>query len=199
MPFIMLSGKVGKTKKKPPPRPPPPNFSKYKSKSSLFLNQQTDNLIDLDSPDSPKVERKNNIGGSVSSSFSSSTSSLASSKKSLDYDFPFLNNIWPISTTSTSVTTYSHTQTRSTFYTAGANQGTSKNIPSSVGPTIIKPKVLNSVKATPANNDKLPMPDIPPPSPPKDVEDVNIAYGIALYDYEGTAPSDLSFQVSLTH
>nr|CAH7739176.1 unnamed protein product [Callosobruchus chinensis] len=154
MPFIMLSGKVGKNKKKPPPRPPPPNFSRYKSKSSLILNQQTENLIDLDSPDSPKVERNHNIGGSVSSSFSNQKHFLYHSGKS----------------------------------------GYKQNIPSSVGPTIIKPKVLNTVKTTAAN--KLPMPDIPPPSPPKDIDDVNIAYGIALYNYQGTEPSDLSFQVN---
>ncbi|CAH1955542.1 unnamed protein product [Acanthoscelides obtectus] len=195
MPFIMLSGKVGKNKKKPPPRPPPPDFSKYKSKSSLFLSQQSDNLIDLDSPDSPKNERKRNIGGSVSSSFSSSTSSLASSKKSLDYDFPFLNNIWPMtsSTTNTSSASCSQTQSKSSFYTT-TKQGISKNIPSGPGPTIIR--VPNNIKETVSNNEKLPMPDVPPPSPPKEVDDVNIAYGIALYEYQGTEPSDLSFQAN---
>lgn len=218
-----------KNKKKPPPRPPPPNFSRYKSKSSFNLVQQNDNLIELSPPDSPKVERThNNFGGSVSSSFSSSTSSLASSKKSLECDNLLTNNLWPINLHSYDKQNYSsYNKSKSSFYVPSevtvvkektyntANQSTSSqeyystnriNIPPIFGPTIIRPQNKNQSKhklpkgENYTNNDlfpiELPMPSIPPPSPPKENVDVNVAYGIALYDYPSSNPSDLTFQVS---
>ncbi|CAH0562278.1 unnamed protein product [Brassicogethes aeneus] len=163
-------------RKKPPPRPPPPNFTKFKSKSTISLNQQ-ENLIDWSPPSSPKVERNQQFGGSVSSSFSSSTSSLASSKKSFEFDLP-VN--WPTNSF------VSHVSTNTTL-----------------GPTIIRAK---GSKKPSRNNlemlaiglkgpDSPPMPSIPPPSPPKNVSDIDTPYGIALFDFNASQPSDLTLQV----
>ncbi|KAJ8986256.1 hypothetical protein NQ317_009965 [Molorchus minor] len=74
------------------------------------------------------------------------------------------------------------------------------NIPPIFGPTIIRPssgknkavsgRIQNSESPSP------PMPSIPPQAPPKDAEKIDIPYGIALYDYQGTDPRDLSFQTN---
>lgn len=196
MPFTTQKGK-----KKPPPRPPPPNFSKYKSRSTLNLNQQNQsvNLIEWSPPNSPKPERSRHYGGSVSSSFSSSTSSLASSKKSFESDGlpPVTNSMWPVQPQPLAVspTFQSFLPTASTHI--GSIGAHTLNVPQ-FRPTIIRPKVkLNS------RNDNLsapsaspPMPNIPPPSPPKGNMDVETPYGIALFNYSTSQSSDLNFQVS---
>ncbi|KAJ8941251.1 hypothetical protein NQ314_010449 [Rhamnusium bicolor] len=227
MSFVTHKAKVGlKNKKKPPPRPPPPNFSKYKSKSSHNLNQQFENLIEWSPPNSPTVERNNTFGGSVSSSFSSSTSSLASSKKSFEYDIPITNNLWPVNFNNSNQanhTKQSNTPVNNTSHvfrygkpsapTCQSNQVSLPkqsyppkiNVPSIFGPTIIRAQVPKKYKQTTneqkENDNKplslvLPMPSVPPPSPPKESSEVEIPYGIALYDYQATDPSDLSFQAN---
>lgn len=221
MPFISRrSDSTQKSKKKPPPRPPPPNISKYKSKSTFNL-QQTDNLIELSPPQSPKAQSAKNFGGSVSSSYSSSTSSLSSSKKSSEYEFPVTNNIWPINSDATSrfrsyITPSNDISTTTTtkyiarprphanHNIAQDNSVSKLNIPPVFGPTIIRAqgpvnrtvREVENIDCSIHLSSPLPMPTMPPPSPPKDVNNVNVAYGIALYDYEGTDPRDLSFQVS---
>lgn len=216
MSFIMQKSKTcQKSKKKPPPRPPPPNFSKYKSKSTFNLN---DNLIEWSPPSSPKTERNHNFGGSVSSSFSSSTSSLASSKKSFECDISVSNNIWPINLNATNRT--SNTVTNVPFNNQSTNKpstnimqlyqsssrGAQKNlhtiqmsVPSVLGPTIIRPRP-NKTKVVREQIDdtaiSLPMPSVPPPSPPKNVDNEDIPCGVALYDFEAKEPNDLSFQMN---
>ncbi|XP_060516132.1 uncharacterized protein B0303.7 [Cylas formicarius] len=198
-------------KKKPPPRPPPPNFSKYKSKSTYNLNQpnQNSNLIEWSPPNSPTTDRNRHFGGSVSSSFSSSTSSLASSKKSFELESPVSSNLWPLSNQHNCVPNNSVAiNTNGTFQSylvpppsisAKSNLTSSNglNIPSVFGPTIIRPQTAK--KSTKVENAKLPsptlpMPKIPPPSPPKVDVEVETSYGVALYDYPGSDPSDLTFQ-----
>lgn len=201
-----------KQRKKPPPRPPPPNFTKYKSKSSLNLNQpnQNVNLIEWSPPNSPKPERTRNFGGSVSSSFSSSTSSLASSKKSFEFEPPVTNHLWPIQTQATPLPQTNGGATFQSYLpTAGSQTSTkignnssinSLNVPSFFGPTIIRPKVKpnnNRTNDLSPSSGSPPMPNIPPPSPPKDVTDIETPYGIALFDYPASHPSDLALQVSI--
>lgn len=179
-------------KKKPPPRPPPPNLTKYKSKSTFNLNQQFDNLnlIEWSPPNSPINNSKRNhpFSGSVSSSFSSSTSSLASSKKSLEYE------VLPIAQTNL-FTAQNVSQNN--------NQPKQLNVPSIFGPTIIraqppKPKPNRNVVPTVTDStiSTLPMPSVPPPSPPKCASNVETPYGIALYDFPASHPTDLPLQVS---
>lgn len=195
-------------KKKPPPRPPPPNLTKYRSKSIHNLhqpqNQVVDNLIELDwsPPHSPQVDTKGNnygaFGGSVSSSFSSSTSSLASSKKSFECEN---STFWPqlpppsaiikptagqqsnILRNNQSATSNSQKSCQSVFYQSQS------------GPTIIRGQPLkknrNKIEVTEAPPFSPPMPCIPPPSPPKEVGEVETPYGIALYDFPATSPEDL--------
>ncbi|XP_049821624.1 uncharacterized protein B0303.7 [Aethina tumida] len=178
------------TKKKPPPRPPPPNLSKYKSKSTFNLNNQLDNLIEWSPPNSPKAERSQQFGGSVSSSFSSSTSSLASSKKSFEFDLP---TNWP-----TNIPVIQTTMKNTT--SANSNP---VNVPSLFGPTIIRAKEgKKNLKIKPditysvfKEADSPPMPSIPPPSPPKEVADIDTPYGIAEYDFPASHPSDLGIQI----
>ncbi|KAL1492639.1 hypothetical protein ABEB36_010869 [Hypothenemus hampei] len=183
-----------KHKKKPPPRPPPPNFSKLKSKSTFNLTPlvPTGSLIEWSPPNSPNPEATHHFGGSVSSSFSSSTSSLASSKKSFDIDLSSLQ--WPVSQSqgNNGATFQSYLVNSGSFNTKTRN---SQN--TFIGPTIIRPKVkLNKVDlANLEPSGSLPMPSIPPPSPPKIVNEVETPYGIALYDYFANHPSDLSFQI----
>ncbi|CAG9759813.1 unnamed protein product [Ceutorhynchus assimilis] len=196
-------------KKNPPPRPPPPNFSKCRSKSTS-LNQQNQsaigNLIDFSPPSSPKPERTRNFGGSVSSSFNSSTSSLASSKKSLEFEPLVTNNLWPIQARVThSSQTSNNGITFQSYLTPGGSQ-TSAHVKSEPGapsffvPTIIRPKAKangrpdDSCTITNSPSGSLPMPLIPPPSPPKDIGNVETPYGLALYDYPATHPSDLALQ-----
>ncbi|KAJ8923643.1 hypothetical protein NQ315_010223 [Exocentrus adspersus] len=218
MSFVTHKTKTGlKSKKKPPPRPPPPNFSKYRSKSTFNLNQQFENLIEWSPPHSPTVERTHTFGGSVSSSFSSSTSSLASSKKSFEYDIPVTNNLWPINTNGnlvsyppkSSTTPQQFVQygkpTRPAPVTKPAsiqkqNDVPKVNVPAIFGPTIIRaqaPKIkVSEHKLNDSDPPSPPMPSVPPPSPPKGVTDVDVPYGIALYDYRATDPRDLSFQTN---
>lgn len=193
-----------KPKKKPPPRPPPPNFSKYKSKSTLNLNQpsQSLNLIEWSPPNSPKPERPRYFGGSVSSSFSSSTSSLASSKKSFEFELPVTNNIWPLNPPTIvpqnngTATFQSYVTSSSHFSSTKSGNSSNLNVPSFFGPTIIRPKVktVNKVDDRSPGSDSPPMPNIPPPSPPKEGAEIDTPYGIALFDYPASHPSDLALQ-----
>ncbi|CAH1153479.1 unnamed protein product [Phaedon cochleariae] len=230
MSFIAQSKLVQKNKRKPPPRPPPPNFSKYRSESTFSFNQQFEDLIDLSPPQSPKVERIHNFGGSVSSSFNSSTSSLASSKKSFEYDIPLSNNLWPISTNFDSSKQVVHNKQNNfptrvaprqasdngkvlgkvsnpivdIVSTSKLNNQSQQSMPSLFGPTIIRaqtPKnrmshennINRGIESDPQSS-TLPMPSVPPPSPPKEVQHINLSYGIALFDFNGVEPADLSFQ-----
>ncbi|CAG9855515.1 unnamed protein product [Phyllotreta striolata] len=211
MSFILQKTKpFDKNKKKPPPRPPPPNFSKYRSKSTFNLNE---NLIEWSPPNSPKTERVSNFGGSVSSSFSSSTSSLASSKKSFDCDnMSVSNNIWPINLNAIATTSnatnvpYSHQTVGRQSTNVILNQPISRNgqrnvnanhlsVPTIIRPRPIKTKAIKEQIEEPSNNSP-PMPSVPPPSPPKNVDNEDIPYGIALYDFEAKEPNDLSFQAN---
>lgn len=217
MSFVTHKPKIGlKSKKKPPPRPPPPNFAKYKSKSSFNLNQPFESLIEWSPPNSPTVERTHTFGGSVSSSFSSSTSSLASSKKSFEYDVPVTNNLWPINTNGNYQNHLKpNTPLQQTVQYGKPNTSVPKqasipkqnnvskvNVPTIFGPTIIRAQVPKMKPSERKQNNSdppspvLPMPSVPPPKPPKEVSDVEVPFGIALYDYESTDPRDLSFQVS---
>ncbi|XP_056646047.1 SH3 domain-containing protein 19-like [Diorhabda sublineata] len=182
-----------KTKKKPP-RPPPPNWSKYRSKSTYNLFE---NLIEWTPPNSPKIEKK--IGGSVSSSFNSSNSSLASSKNSIECDIPIFNNLWPTSRSNihnknTSDVPSTHANTKPINIPSNHSYAS----PSTLGPTIIrsiqkKNMCKESIKMSPPS---IPMPSIPPPDPPKDIQYDDIPYGIALYDFQSKEPNDLPFQVN---
>lgn len=172
-----------KNKKKPPPRPPPPNFIKYKSKSSFNLAPPSRNLIDWSPPSSPKQE-KSTFGGSVSSSYSSSTSSISSSKKSFETD---------------SSSFYSHFTTTPTTPTLNwlSNNPTPKE-----GGSIsqAKPRIIRALppKRAPVGspqNCSPPMPQLPPPSPPKEAAQVITPYGIALFNFPATQPGDLPLQV----
>ncbi|XP_066247076.1 uncharacterized protein B0303.7 [Euwallacea similis] len=207
MPFT-----VQKQKKKPPPRPPPPNFSKYKSKSTFNLAQPTSaNLIEWSPPNSPSQERARHFGGSISSSFSSSTSSLASSKKSLEFESPLANNQWPLPAQYTTATStqppsnggatfqsyISNQQTSTIKSSSSASASNNLNVPSILGPTIIRPKVRqltiqNDNVSSPSGSP--PMPNIPPPSPPKEISDIETSYGIVIHDYPASLPSDLNLQ-----
>ncbi|KAF7268532.1 hypothetical protein GWI33_018405 [Rhynchophorus ferrugineus] len=159
-------------KKKPPPRPPPPNFTKYKKRTRQF-------------------------GGSVSSSFSSSTSSLASSKKSFEYEVPVSNIVWPVHSQQNSVPHGNGGSFHSYISTNSTKPGNSSNlnVPSFFGPTIIRPHVKKQQKPEDFGpSGSPPMPNIPPPSPPKEYNEIETPYGIALYDYRASHPSDLDFQ-----
>ncbi|KAF5272972.1 hypothetical protein FQR65_LT17265 [Abscondita terminalis] len=181
-------------KKKPPPRPPPPNFEKNKSKSVWNLNQQFDgfSLIDLSPPESPNnfvTHHNRNFGGSISSSFSSSTSSLASSKKSFECDNVNLDP-WPIAAPSS-------VAPQSVFY---INSNNAPMVPQISVPTIIRPQNnrktnYNSLYETCQREQSPPMPMVPPPSPPKEVAEVVVPYGIAIFDYPQAQPDDLALQV----
>ncbi|KAF5284754.1 hypothetical protein FQA39_LY04479 [Lamprigera yunnana] len=180
-------------KKKPPPRPPPPNLDKIRSKSAWNLNQQFDGipLIDLSPPESPKnflATRNRAFGGSVSSSFSSSTSSLASSKKSFECDNVNVDP-WSIPAPPNSLT-------QSTFYISS----NSLSVPQISVPTIIRPQsnkknVFKSSCVPYEREQSPPMPSIPPPSPPKEIDEVVVPYGIALYNYQALQPDDLALQI----
>ncbi|XP_050314217.1 uncharacterized protein B0303.7 [Anthonomus grandis grandis] len=199
-----------KQKKKPPARPPPPNFTKLKSVSSINLNHQnqTVNLTEWSPPNSPKPDRVNTFGGSISSSFSSSTSSLASSKKSFEFDSP-TNSLWPLSAQPQS-SFYSKSQSNTTSCTGASFQSyltpvtnnqsrarpeNNSNVPSFFGPTIIRPKpkpIIN--KSNDLSNGSPPMPNHPPPSPPKEASTIETPYGIALYDFPASHSNDLPLQ-----
>ncbi|XP_030746279.1 uncharacterized protein B0303.7 [Sitophilus oryzae] len=208
MPFTSHKPKSTVTvKKKPPPRPPPPNFGKYKSKSTLNLNQpnQNVNLIEWSPPNSPKIERVRQFGGSVSSSFSSSTSSLASSKKSFEFELPISNNVWPIQASSNSVPQNNGGSFQS-YITPITNNSSTKsgyssslNVPlffgSTTVPTIIRPHIKKTKTEDCSTSGSPPMPSIPPPSPPKVETEIETPYGIALYDYPASHTSDLGLQV----
>lgn len=205
-----MSFTTHKQKKKPPPRPPPPNISKLKSKSTLNLVQSNNsaNLIQWSPPSSPKTDRPSHFGGSVSSSFSSSTSSLASSKKSFEFESPVGSNVWPVQTQNTIQPPQSNgVGTFQSYLVAGSGEanttanGTSNslNVPSIFGPTIIRAKVKPNTRTDNVSpkSDSPPMPNIPPPSPPKvDIDDIETPFGIALFDYPASDPSDLNLQVS---
>lgn len=204
-----MSFTTHKQKKKPPPRPPPPNISKLKSKSTLNLVQSNNsaNLIQWSPPSSPKTDRPSHFGGSVSSSFSSSTSSLASSKKSFEFESPVGSNVWPVQTQNTIQPPQSNgVGTFQSYLVAGSGEanttanGTSNslNVPSIFGPTIIRAKVKPNTRTDNVSpkSDSPPMPNIPPPSPPKvDIDDIETPFGIALFDYPASDPSDLNLQV----
>lgn len=179
--------------KKKPPRPPPPNSSKYKSKSTYNLFE---NLIEWTPPNSPKMEKK--IGGSVSSSFNSSTSSLASSKNSIECDIPIFNNLWP--TSRSNINNKNMSDVPSTLADRKPNSMPTfqSYVPSTLGPTIIRsiPKKNTYKETIKMSPHSLPMPSIPPPDPPKDVQYDDIPYGIALYDFQSEEPNDLPFQVN---
>lgn len=205
-----------KKRKIPPPRPPPPNFgNKVKSQSAWNLNQ-VDSLLEWSPPGSPKTNdfpkfSNRPMGGSVSSSFSSSTSSLASSKKSFEYETvqfnisPWananqtnqfgthqLNSISPISTANPSP--------NSIRSSASSSQG-SPVVPQISVPTIIrpqapKPSYTSLQKNLPAPSNSPPMPSVPPPSPPKETKFIATPVGVALYDFPGNCPGDLPLQVN---
>lgn len=172
-----------------------------KSKSVYNLNQQFEEgcLIDLSPPNSPKsfVTQRNRVfGGSVSSSFSSSTSSLASSKRSFEYEMVNLDP-WK---TQTGVT-----GSNSTFYDRVA--GAQLSIPM---PTIIRSsqtsktngdarsashnqvRQRNVARTTTTICDTLPMPKLPPPSPPKEVYEEVVPFAMANANY---TPSDTNSQL----
>ncbi|KAF2905185.1 hypothetical protein ILUMI_00995 [Ignelater luminosus] len=184
-------------KKKPPPRPPPPNLNKVKSKSAWNLNQQFEDvsLIDLSPPQSPKnfvANRNRAFGGSVSSSFSSSTSSLASSKKSFEYETVNVDP-WALAPP-----TNTNVPQQSTFY-LGSNLNNTPIVPQISVPTIIRaqPNKRNQIKTKQEpfeRENSPPMPAVPPPSPPKEVSEVTVPYGIALYDFPGAHDDDLRLQ-----
>lgn len=184
-------------KKKPPPRPPPPNFNKVKSKSAWNLNQQFDgiSLIDLSPPESPKnfvANRNKAFGGSVSSSYSSSTSSLASSKKSFEYESVNVDP-WTIQAPNNNATS------QSTFY-VGAQTNSGPLVPQISVPTIIRANPKRNLVKTRNEvynrENSPPMPQGPPPSPPKQITEVTVPYGIALYDFPGNHPDDLTLKVN---
>lgn len=210
----------------PPPRPPPPNFGLAKSKSAWSITQpdNTASLIEWSPPNSPKPAYSHKqFNGSVSSSFSSSTSSLASSKKS--YEFENASDWLQVSNSAF----YAKVQAPPVPRNANNNLGSTKIGP---GPTIIRPappkkKALRPTSSactsrevsplpgyfqpgglsTPTSSvtglnlhqnlfdNSPPMPNIPPPSPPKDVKDVVVPFGIALYDYNSGQNGDLQFSV----
>ncbi|XP_022915146.1 uncharacterized protein B0303.7 [Onthophagus taurus] len=169
-------------KKKPPPRPPPPDLSKIqKSKSTWVLNQKDDDcMIEWSPPCSPKTSRL--VSGSISSSFNSSTSSLASSKKSFDMESsPF--NISP--------------------WNSGLQTSAQINMPTiiraqppkkSAKASVKVPSIVPGTSRMPNSNYSPPMPTIPPPSPPKDVSDGIVPFGLALFNYAGNHPDDLPLQ-----
>lgn len=185
------------TKKVPPPRPPPPNLTKIRSKSVYNIDEHFEevSLIDLSPPNSPKsfvAQRNRKFGGSVSSSFSSSTSSLASSKRSFEYE---VVNLDPWKTQNVS---------NSTFYNREA--GAQSFIPM---PTIIRSHTTKTGLDTSHRNvtvssknhvqqrnstlcDTPPMPNVPPPSPPKEIYEEVIPCAIASASY---TPSDTNSQL----
>ncbi|XP_044765384.1 uncharacterized protein B0303.7 [Coccinella septempunctata] len=200
------------SKKKPPPRPPPPNLNKLKSKSTHTIHKNCDNfnLIDWSPPNSPKSDTLPKFGGSVSSSFSSSTSSLASIKKSTDYDgllaTNFSSTVWGTNSVQNSNNSTSSNRSiiRNNNYgphNIKCNENNLTSVPSSsmFGPTIIRPRNrMNAKPELPSVSDSppsLPMPTGPPPSPPKDVTDVITPYGIALYEFPATQLGDLGLEV----
>ncbi|XP_018333133.1 SH3 domain-containing protein 19 [Agrilus planipennis] len=183
-------------KKKPPPRPPPPNFSKMRSKSAWNLNQPYEevSLIDLSPPRSPATfisNRNHAFSGSISSSFSNSTSSLASSKKSYELD----NNIcdtWSLQSNSAS---------QSPIYSQQTEKTINKSTVQMPMPTIIraqpsKVSTSNNFRKVFPGSESPPMPNIPPPSPPKETVDVNTPYAIALYNYPAPYEGDLELEVN---
>ncbi|XP_045482380.1 probable inactive serine/threonine-protein kinase slob2 [Harmonia axyridis] len=210
------------SKKKPPPRPPPPNLNKLKSKSTHTIHKNCDNLnlIDWSPPNSPKSDSLPKFGGSVSSSFSSSTSSLASIKKASDYDVllatNFSSTVWGINSVQNSNNLSSSTL-RNNNYVSNNVRSIDNNItsvPSSslFGPTIIRPRLkikqkpelpsvsdnasfLHLPTGQPPSPPSLPMPTGPPPSPPKDAADIITPYGVALFQFPATEPGDLGLEV----
>lgn len=192
-----------KQKKKPPPRPPPPKFSSNvrKTQSAWNINNET-TLIEWSPPNSPTGKNHHTFGGSISSSFSSSTSSLASSKKSLEYETPMISNPWngtaqyPFPNLSLQAKSLVEQQQKEL-------QPIKKSVP-----TIIRAATTNkrsnntkfvdtNVNDVSPGSESPPMPSIPPPQPPKDIdEDVITPFAIALYNFEGTHPDDLSLQVN---
>lgn len=210
MPFRIPSSQ---SKKKPPPRPPPPNLNKLKSKSTHTIHKNCDNLnlIDWSPPHSPKSDTMSKFGGSVSSSFSSSTSSLASIKKSTDYDgllaTNFSTTVW--GTNSTQNSNNPSPSIRSIYrnnnyglHNIRNHENNLNSVPSSslFGPTIIRPRNKAKQKPEPLKVSNSPpsppMPTVPPPSPPKDATDVITPYGIALYQFPASQPGDLGLEVS---
>lgn len=185
-------------KKKPPPRPPPPNLSKMRSKSAWNLNQvdNTVSLIEWSPPSSPRVaDRVNHYGGSAFSSFSSSTSSLASSKKSYEYESTLLNtNPWSPPAHATSQVQ------NSMFYVPSQVDGVNNKVgrAQALAPTIIRaqpPKSAFKLRE-PVPTTKCSMPNLPPPpSPPKGNADIVTPYGVALFDFPAMQPGDLALQV----
>lgn len=157
-------------------------------------------LFEWSPPSSPKGTNRN-FCGSISSSFSSSTSSLASSKKSFEYDngSPF-NNLTPWN---------------SVIAPQGNITPTNPVVPQISVPTIIRAqppkKNVNTdkinIKPVLKGNAPLmwnisrenspPMPSIPPPSPPKEVDETVVPFGIALYDFPGSQNGDLPLQVNV--
>lgn len=170
-------------------------------------------LIEWSPPNSPKTSRP--IGGSVCSSFSSSTSSLASSKKSFEFD-PFNVN------TSSKQTDNSHKLTAMPIFNLSwstkiqqpveAHNESTTNTTQVSMPTIIRPQMKPStrLKTVPLNNSNYrnpfwtrdyspPMPSIPPPSPPKEVVEVTVPCAIALYNFPASQLGDLELQVSISN
>lgn len=179
-------------KKKPPPRPPPPNLNKVQSKSAWNLNQQFDgiSLIDLSAPESLNTfvaNRNRAFGGSVSSSFSSSTSSLASSKKSFEYDTVNADlRISPVPLNAQSV-----------FYLDNnSSSSTQLCVPTIIRPQGNKHTVNKAPNKSCQREQSPPMPLVPPPSPPKETAEVIVPYGVALYQFPATQADDLALQVN---
>lgn len=181
-------------RKKPPPRPPPPNLDKVKSSSTWNLHnlatsepkhQQPPCLIDWSPPVSPNASSKrvfapflgNSCAGSISSSFSGSTSSLASSKKSFEYDTTFNISPWT-----------SSQRVGPTIIRAQISKKTTRN----ASPV----SLVLSNSSSPVLPASLPPPPSPPKLSPADDEPEVSPFAIALYEYRTGHPDDLVFQVN---
>lgn len=203
--YSFISGNV---KKKPPPRPPPPDFSKIKSKSAWQLNQNLDNLslIEWSPTNSPTTTRPS--GGSLYSSFSSSTSSLASSKRSSEYEslpFSVTNNLVQIdhqTSKNANMPVFNLTWSAKIQEQVAAKQNEKLSSASqAIMPTIIRPHLKNSSKsrmgaAATTGNASPPMPMGPPPSPPKEIKYESVPCAIALHDFPASQPGDLPLETN---
>lgn len=198
-----------KLKKKPPPRPPPPDLSNIKSKSAWQLNQNGENicLIDWSPPNSPKTNRPS--GGSLYSSFSSSTSSIASSKRSSEYEsLPFTSNVLQNDQTgkSSNMPVFNLTWSAKIQQQVASKQNEKlSNTPQILMPTIIRPQVKTNVKLKTGgrieksgNNGDVspPMPIEPPPSPPKEVIYNTVPCAVAIHKFQATQSEDLPLEAN---
>lgn len=197
-------------KKKPPPRPPPPDFTRIRSKSAWNLNQNIENLslIEWSPPQSPKTNRPS--GGSVYSSFSSSTSSLASSKRSSEYEsipFNVVNSLMPTDNLpkNSNMPVFNLTWSAKLQQEVASKQNEQVTcVPQISMPTIIraqgkcngKLKTASTLPEGPTHSRNIspPMPMGPPPSPPKEVSDITVPCAVAIHNFPGTQAGDLALE-----